>query len=1359
MNDWITPPGAIPRLSTAQAKDINDLSNAVNAAFEKFPGYDELTGNAIGYATDTGAVNACAVTLSPAPSAYVAGMQIAFIPAFTNTGAATLNVNSLGTKDITDRSGAALAAGALTAGETAHLVYDGARFRLNSYSVSAGSSFGRFLYPESNGAVGDAATDDQTALDAALSSQTTSGGQVLLSTNYGLAGVLDLPSSTSMLGHGPLQTGLTLTASGARAVVGRAADAQNGVLRDFGIFGGGTADYGLLFADDQSGTPTATDYAFAKDGWRLEGVHVTGCLTAGIVIGSESDGAQIVNCRSAAHTAGSAADALRIEAPSAIIGGEFGGCTGYAVRADQGAALNSITSEQVYSVTGARIRLASKGLIHHDGDSDTSGFAAHGVYVGCLIENVGYAEEGGSIEAADDNIFHPAAITALDGRVTIAMPQKLHVGRGRSLVRALDEGVVEVDTGDVTITGNDNGDDCTPFVVGERVWFLGYDTGNGTQPVASETITGGTSGATATLLYDADSASLVREYPATRGLDSGYWGVGTAAGTLKIVDLSGAFEDGETLTFSGGATAETSGTATLSRLGANHSAKIIIPSGFKVRDNLTDWSTYGHISPRQHEFPVSARGARLIAVDRCESLDGPPGAYQGWQSGGTTYATAALDTNDTITGSSSVKVTGDGSTQTAVRYVEGAEIRLYDWTPGALVMVRAVVMMKSVGTGSQKISPSLSLDVRTTGGASPKEGLSEAGFICNDSEPLDTWFYMAALTRATFQTDRPYLSITPEIALMSDDSANFTIDSEMVIDRVEYWIFDDTATALSEDEGEDGFQRFAAKSDAEAATIDAGTKLIELAGHTTAGDGGGAAYTRVDSEPSHEGKLRSVDRFLSDGTTDATNGGWWALAPAISGVTPAQFGAAGDGVADDRQALLDAFNFGMATGAKIVADPGAVYGISAKIDLGKCNGLRLDFGLSYGETTSSGDPKGEPMARIKALSGFPGSDMLVIGSNTDPVSDQATSALNIEVRNLFLDGGGNAERGFILNRASKAIIDGIMAEQVTGDGLTFDGCWLTDVQHTSARFCGGKGEVWTATARKHANTKARFGHQTSCDGYRLYIETADDFTLAPSQLIFTEYTIEGCSTSGAENVEGFGNTACMKIQGDSGVVVFDNCNFNNGGGSEAPCADIGEDGYSRPVGAKFKDCQFQHDWDGVDRRGAIRVRDNVEYLVLDNPYLASSSVKSRLLDLSRVNTGTASTSGAFNSTIVAIGDLRADATTETEDFTKLTVISYRLSHWLTDDLSQMRSAPVNGSVTPDWKLGVMDPANNDAFETIINLSLSGLGLKNFAGTEVDGSAVDGTLIYWDGTGTAPDGGANGEGFYGRANGAWVFIAG
>lgn len=64
---------------------------------------------------------------------------------------------------------------------------------------------------------------------------------------------------------------------------------------------------------------------------------------------------------------------------------------------------------------------------------------------------------------------------------------------------------------------------------------------------------------------------------------------------------------------------------------------------------------------------------------------------------------------------------------------------------------------------------------------------------------------------------------------------------------------------------------------AQAATVDAGVKGIRLLGYFAVGDASTAEYVRVATQPSHSGKVRTTDRFLPNGSTDATNGGWWEL--------------------------------------------------------------------------------------------------------------------------------------------------------------------------------------------------------------------------------------------------------------------------------------------------------------------------------------------------------------------------------------------------------------------------------------------------------------------------------------------------
>ena len=83
-----------------------------------------------GYGVATGSANAYAVTLSPAPPAYVDGMAIALKINEDNTGPATLNVNDLGPKPIKRPNGNDVAPGNLKAGSVYTLRFNGANFIL-----------------------------------------------------------------------------------------------------------------------------------------------------------------------------------------------------------------------------------------------------------------------------------------------------------------------------------------------------------------------------------------------------------------------------------------------------------------------------------------------------------------------------------------------------------------------------------------------------------------------------------------------------------------------------------------------------------------------------------------------------------------------------------------------------------------------------------------------------------------------------------------------------------------------------------------------------------------------------------------------------------------------------------------------------------------------------------------------------------------------------------------------------------------------------------------------------------------------------------------------------------------------------
>ncbi len=95
------------------------------------------------YAADAQASDAYAITLSPAPAAYATGQVFTFKANTANTGAATLNVNSLGAKTIKKLHDQDLADNDIEVGSIVTVVYDGTNFQMASQiaNSSAGSSW------------------------------------------------------------------------------------------------------------------------------------------------------------------------------------------------------------------------------------------------------------------------------------------------------------------------------------------------------------------------------------------------------------------------------------------------------------------------------------------------------------------------------------------------------------------------------------------------------------------------------------------------------------------------------------------------------------------------------------------------------------------------------------------------------------------------------------------------------------------------------------------------------------------------------------------------------------------------------------------------------------------------------------------------------------------------------------------------------------------------------------------------------------------------------------------------------------------------------------------------------------------
>ena len=129
-------------LNLAQASSVNNLDAATAAAFALLPDETLLDQGRVNYAVDTGAANAYLVALPTALAAYTDGAHVIMRPLATNTGASTVNVDSLGVKSIRTNTGVALSAGDITVGVPASMRYSTATgfFHLDSGSIASATA-------------------------------------------------------------------------------------------------------------------------------------------------------------------------------------------------------------------------------------------------------------------------------------------------------------------------------------------------------------------------------------------------------------------------------------------------------------------------------------------------------------------------------------------------------------------------------------------------------------------------------------------------------------------------------------------------------------------------------------------------------------------------------------------------------------------------------------------------------------------------------------------------------------------------------------------------------------------------------------------------------------------------------------------------------------------------------------------------------------------------------------------------------------------------------------------------------------------------------------------------------------------
>jgi hypothetical protein len=176
---------------------------------------------------------------SPQVTSYATGQMFWFVASGTNTGATTLNIDSLGAKNIT-RGTAALAAGDIISGAVALVVYDGTQFQLLSIIRSI----------QTNGTIASAGTTNIGAANAEYLS--VSGTTTITAFDAVVAGIYRVLQ---------FQGALTLTHNGTSLILPGAANITTAAGDVAGFVSLGSGNWRCQWYQRASGAPVVNPAA------------------------------------------------------------------------------------------------------------------------------------------------------------------------------------------------------------------------------------------------------------------------------------------------------------------------------------------------------------------------------------------------------------------------------------------------------------------------------------------------------------------------------------------------------------------------------------------------------------------------------------------------------------------------------------------------------------------------------------------------------------------------------------------------------------------------------------------------------------------------------------------------------------------------------------------------------------------------------------------------------------------------------------------------------------------------------------------------------------------------------------------
>jgi hypothetical protein len=120
----------------ARTRDVNILRDEVGSGFDLLPDIDNINKGLLSYCSVGGTADVITLTRTETLAAYADGVQVLFQASGDNTGAVTVNVDSLGAKSLVSVKGNALEAGDLTSGSFFTAVYNATSGKFQLLQVS-----------------------------------------------------------------------------------------------------------------------------------------------------------------------------------------------------------------------------------------------------------------------------------------------------------------------------------------------------------------------------------------------------------------------------------------------------------------------------------------------------------------------------------------------------------------------------------------------------------------------------------------------------------------------------------------------------------------------------------------------------------------------------------------------------------------------------------------------------------------------------------------------------------------------------------------------------------------------------------------------------------------------------------------------------------------------------------------------------------------------------------------------------------------------------------------------------------------------------------------------------------------------